>query len=82
MKVSLNFDLNLVLDIYPKQFFASLKLQNNEIAIFEFTEYTVYPDIVLFKNGDKEDNVKHADVRVWDGNKQIGIDVNDFNEVA
>jgi hypothetical protein len=71
MKVSIDLNLDLVLDIYPKQFFASLKLNKNEIAIFEFTEFTVYSDIVLFKNGDKENNVKHTDVRVWENNKQI-----------
>jgi hypothetical protein len=78
MKVSIDINLDLVLDIYPKQFFASLKLNKNEIAIFEFTEFTVYSDIVLFKNGEKENNVKHADVRVWENNRRIDFEVESF----
>jgi hypothetical protein len=66
------------LDIYPKQFFASLKLNKNEIAIFEFTEYVIYSDIVLLKNGEKENNVKHAEVRVWDNNRIIDFEVESF----
>jgi hypothetical protein len=78
MQFSVNINLDLVLDLYPKQFFASLKLNNIEIAIFEFTEYTVYSDIVLFKNGEKENNVKRADVRVWENNRRINFEVESF----